>query len=137
VTTPGSRADTLARCVRGFAAFDLVVTGCLAVPPLAPFFLELLFVGAAPRVRFEPLHLLFVNLAGVLGVLWAIARLRAPTPELALLDVAGRFAVAALILRATAEGGMTPILHFFVATEVVGAFVQYWAVRRARPEQAT
>lgn len=137
MTTSGSRAETLARSVRGFAAFDLVVTGCLAVPPFAHFFLQLLFAGAAPRVTFEPLQLLFVNLAGVLGVLWAIARLRAPTPELALLDVAGRFAVAALILHATARGGMTPLLHFFVATEIGGAFFQYWAIRRARPEPAT
>ena len=83
------------------------------------------------RVEFEPLHWLFVNLAGVLGVLWALVRLRTPTPELALLDVAGRFAVAALILHATAAGGMTPLLHFFVASELGGAVAQYWAVRRA------
>jgi ribosomal protein S18 acetylase RimI-like enzyme len=72
----------------------------------------------------------------VLGVLWALARLRTPTPELALLDVAGRFAVAALILRATAAGGMTPLLHGFVASELAGAIAQYWAVRRLRREAA-
>jgi hypothetical protein len=32
---------------------------------------------------------------------------------------------------------MTPLLHFFVATEIGGAFFQYWAIRRARPEPGT
>jgi hypothetical protein len=130
----------LARSVRVFAAFDLAVTGCLAIPPLARVFIQMLFAGDAAlelgslRVEFQPLHWLFVNLAGVLGVVWALARLRTPTPELALLDVGGRFAVAALILHATAATGMTPLLHFFVASEIGGAFLQYWAVRRARFE---
>jgi hypothetical protein len=129
----------LTRSVRAFAGFDLAVTGCLAVPPLARAFVQVLFAGDAAlglgslRVEFQPLHWLFVNLAGVLGVLWALARLRTPTPELALLDVGGRLAVAAVILHATAAGGMTPLLHFFVASEIGGAVTQYWAVRRARP----
>ena len=135
-----SRSATLVGVVRGFAGFDLVVTGCLAVPPFARVLVPWLFAGAGVwehgslRVGFEPLHWLFVNLAGVLGVLWALVRLRTPTPELALLDVGGRFAVAALILHATAAGGVTPLLHFFVASELGGAVAQYWAVRRARPD---
>ena len=91
----------LARVVRACAAFDLAVTGCLALPPTARLFVDVLFAGDAalglgsPRASFEPLHWLFVNLAGVLGVLWALVRLRAPSVELAMFDVAGRFAVAA------------------------------------------
>jgi hypothetical protein len=140
VTSPASRTALLARLMRAVASFDLLVTACLAVPPLARVFVPLLFAGGdaqAPgplHVEFLPLQLLFVHLAGVLGALWALARLRAPTPELALLDVGGRFAVAALILHATAATGMTPVLHFFVASEIGGAFLQYWAVRRARLE---
>jgi hypothetical protein len=132
----------LARCVRACALFDLAVTACLAFPPSARWLLEILFLGDAalglgtPRVDFQPLHWLFAHLTGVLGVLWAVARLRAPTLELALLDVGGRLAVAALILRATAAEGMTPLLHGFVAAELAGAALQYWAVRRARPEPA-
>lgn len=139
MTDGAARGDALARCVRGFAAFDLVVTFCLAFPPLARAVLPLLFVGGGPAFAplaagFEPLHLLFVNLAGVLGVLWAVARLRTPSPALALLDVAGRFAVAALILHATSATGTPPVLHFFVASEIGGAFAQYWFLRRARPQ---
>ena len=142
MSASASRAATLERIVRVFAGVDLLVTGCLAIPPFARDFVALLFAGDAAlglgslRVEFQPLHWLFVNLAGVLGVLWALARLRTPTPELALFDVVGRFAVAALILHATAAGGITPLLHFFVASELGGAVAQYWAVRRARPEPA-
>ena len=139
VTSPASRAVALARIVRVFAGFDLAVTGCLAIPPLARAFVHVLFAGDAAlglgslRVEFHPLHWLFVNLAGVLGVLWAVVRLRTPTADLALLDVGGRLAVAALILHATAAEGMTPLLHVFVASELGGAVAQYWAVRRAWP----
>jgi hypothetical protein len=140
VTSAATRQRALVRCVRACALFDLAVTGCLAFPLSAQAFIALLFAGDAAldlgssRVEFHPLHWLFVHLAGVLGMLWAVARLRSPTLELALLDVAGRLVVAALILHATAAEGMTPLLHVFVATELVGAAAQYLAARRARPE---
>jgi len=139
VTSASTRASALARCVRVIAGFDLAVTGCLAIPPFAHVFIQMLFAGDAAldlgslRVEFHPLHWLFVNLAGVFGVLWSVVRLRTPTAELALLDVGGRLAVAALILHATAAEGMTPLLHVFVASELVGAVAQYWVVRRAWP----
>jgi hypothetical protein len=130
------------RVVRAVAGFDLAVTACLAVPALARGFIEILFDGdaaagfASPRVDFEPLHWLFVHLAGVLGVLWAAARLRAPTLDLAALDVFGRIAVAAVILYAGEADGMTPLLHVFVATELIGAGLEYWAIRQLWPEPA-
>lgn len=132
----------LARIMRVVAGFDLVVTGCLAVPPFARALLRILFAGDAAlgldslRVEFHPLHWMFVHLTGALGVVWAVARLRTPTPELALLDVFGRFAVAALILHATGAEGMTPLLHVFVASELLGAAAQYLAVRRVLPAPA-
>ena len=140
MSVSASRSATLARSMRVVAGFDLLVTGCLALPPFARVCVPWLFAGAgllgqgSLRGELEPLHWLFVNLAGVLGVLWALVRLRTPTPELALLDVGGRFAVAALILHATAAAGMTPLLHFFVTTELGGAVAQYWAVRRLQRE---
>jgi hypothetical protein len=132
----------LERIVRAVAGFDLAVTACLAIPSLARGFIEFLFAGdaaagfASPPVEFGPLHWLFVHLAGVLGVLWAAARLRTPTLDLAVLDVFGRIAVAAVILYAGEADGMTPLLHVFVATELIGAGVQYWAIRQVWPEPA-
>jgi hypothetical protein len=140
VTSAETRERRLVWCVRAVAASDLAVSSCLAVPPFARVFVQALFAGDAAldlgslRVEFHPLHWLFVHLAGVLGVLWAGVRLRTPTPELALFDVAGRLVVAALLLHATAAEGMTPLLHFFVATELAGAALQYRAVRGVRPE---
>ena len=80
MTTSAARAAAL---VRGFAAFDLLVTACLAIPPLARRFLPLLFAGdsgqgfGSLQVEFQPVQLLFVNLAGVLGVMiaWIVAAL--------------------------------------------------------------
>jgi hypothetical protein len=132
----------LERIVRAVAVFDLAVTVCLAVPALARGFMEVLFAGdaaagfASPPVEFGPLHWLFVHLAGVLGVLWAAARLRTPTLDLAVLDIFGRIAVAAVILYAGEADGMTPLLHVFVATELIGAGAQYWAIRQVWPEPA-
>ena len=140
---PGGTRIRLARIVRVVAGFDLLVTGCLAVPPFAHAFIRILFAGDAALdlgslpVAFQPLHWLFVNLAGVLGVLWAVARLRTPTPELALLDVVGRLAVAAVILHATRAEGMTPLLHVLVGSELLGAAAQYLAVRRVLPAPAS
>jgi hypothetical protein len=136
------RQRVFERIARICAGFDLAVTGCLAVPPFARVFIDLLFASdlalglGSQRVVFEPLHWMFVNVAGVLGVLWALVRLRAPTLELVLFDVVGRLAVAAVILHATAAAGMTPLLHVFVGSELAGAVLQYWAVRRVRPEPA-
>jgi len=142
VTSSEERRRLLERVVRVVAGFDLVVTGCLALPPFARVLLGLLFAGDAaagfgtPRVAFEPLHWLFVNLAGVLGVLWATARLLRPTLELAALDLLGRLAAAAVILHATRAEGMSPLLHVFVGSELLGAALQYWAVRRVWPPRS-
>ncbi len=72
---------------------------------------------------FDPLTLMFVNIMGVLGVVWAMARLRTPTEELARLDALARMVVATLIIHAITWGA-TPILYVFVFTEVMGSAVQ-------------
>ena len=48
MTSPASREVLRVRLVRGIDGFDLVVTGCLAVPPFARGFLALLFGADAP-----------------------------------------------------------------------------------------
>jgi hypothetical protein len=96
VTSAESRRIGLVRIVRAIAGFDLVVTGCLAVPPFARALIGILFatdaalhLGSPRSVR--QVHWLFVNLVGV-GVLRAVVRLPPTSP---LLDVVGRLAVAA------------------------------------------
>ncbi|MGV8996827.1 MAG: hypothetical protein ACOH12_07775 [Parvibaculaceae bacterium] len=80
---------------------------------------------------FDPLTLMFVNIMGVLGVTWAIARIRFPTEDLARLDALARMIVAALIIHAITWGA-TPILYVFVFTEVMGSAVQL--VRKRKPK---
>jgi hypothetical protein len=114
-----------ARRIRAFAAFDLAITAVLALPPTATMFLDMILrldrmAGFdTPEPVWNPLWLFFVHLAGVLGVLWALARLSRPQADLARLDSAGRVAVAALLVWAIV-GGATPVLGLFVVTEVAG-----------------
>lgn len=81
----------------------------------------MMFMSSPPS--FDPVALMFVNIMGVLGVIWAIARLTIPTEELARLDALGRIVVAALIIHAITWGA-TPVLWLFVMTELAGSVAQ-------------
>lgn len=126
------------RVARGAAGFDLVVTGLLAIPGLERRFVDVLMqIDAAlglgtPAAALPPLAVFFANLAGALGVLWALVRLAWPWRELVRADVIGRCAVAALIGWSIARGGITPVLWAFFATELVGAAAQTWALAHLR-----
>jgi len=121
--------------IRTFAAFDLVVTGALALPVTGHGFVELLYRvngflgGVSAPPYFDSIHWLFVSLAGVLGVLWALGRILQPTPLLAHLDAAGRIAVALWILRYVLASTAPGVLLLFVGTEVAGAIFQERALR--------
>lgn len=126
-----------AAVVRWLAAFDLIVTFPLALPGWANVFFDLLYratellgpVGV--RFAFSELSWFFVHLAGVLGVLWALARLATPTRFLAALDTVGRCAVAVLLVRALHDDAPAA-LWLFVATELAGAVAQGAIVARER-----
>jgi len=74
--------------------------------------------------RFDAVSLMFVNIMGILGVIWALARIGSPNDELSRLDALGRIIVAALIIHAITWGA-TPILWAFVATELIGSALQF------------
>jgi hypothetical protein len=117
--------------IRACAAFDLLVTGLLALPHVARAFVGALYAldgaGAAPEL--PGVAWFFVNLAGVLGVLWALVRLLRPEPWLARADAIGRCGVAALIAGYLAAGEVPRVMLAFVATELLGAAAQRWASR--------
>lgn len=121
---------------RGAAIFDLAATGALAVPGLERRFLDLLYALDAalgfgtPPVALPPLGLLLANLAGALGVLWALVRITRPERRLVRADAIARCFVAALIAHAILARGATPVLWAFVATELVGAAAQAGALAR-------
>ena len=116
--------------IRGFAAFDLVVTTLFALPWTAKLVFALIYElhsilidANAPHVAIDDLTLVFTNIMGVIGIIWAIVRLRTPTREYARYDAIGRLCVAALFLWYIA-GTLTPIFLFFVVTELVGGIWQ-------------
>ena len=131
---------TESRVVRGWAAVDLVVCALFVLPPVAETFLRVLFAingrlgGTASVPPFDPLHWLFVALAGALGVAWAVARLLTPLRILGRVDAFARLWVAALILYLVFAAGAPPVLLAFVATELGGAVHQFWSLRGSARE---
>jgi hypothetical protein len=123
--------------VRALASFDFLVTALLAFPVSARGFLDVLFHlngyfgGASTPPAFDGIHWLFVNLAGVLGVLWAAVRIATPSRLLAGLDAGGRVWVSLLILWYVLVGGAPGLLLLFAGTELGGAFAEGRLVRAA------
>jgi hypothetical protein len=126
------------RAARAVACFDLAATGLLAVPGVELRFFDLLFAidamlgWATPRESLGPLALFLANLAGALGVLWALVRIAWPQRRLVASDAAARCGVGALITYAVLARGATPVLFAFVATELVGAAIEAWAAPRLK-----
>lgn len=112
--------------VRAFALFDLVVTGLLALPWVADRVLALLLTwfgldGSPGDCSFDPLMMAFVNLAGILGVLWNGRRYVAPSAELVRWDMWGRVAVAVLLVFYVVFKDVPSVLLLFVVSELAGA----------------
>ncbi|ABS64141.1 conserved hypothetical protein [Parvibaculum lavamentivorans DS-1] len=125
------------RTIKAVAWCDLALTAPFAIPFVAEALISLIHemdrqAGfGTPVTLFEmgPLSMMFVHIMGVLGVVWAFARLRTPIPALARIDAGARLAVAALIAYAIAQGA-TPVLWLFIASEITGSMAQFFALRR-------
>jgi hypothetical protein len=122
--------------IRLCAGLDLAVTGAFALPATAPAFVRALYAadralgGASAAPELGALGLFFANLAGMLGVLWALVRIARPERWLARADALARCAVAALIAWGAARGALPAVMWAFVATELGGAAAQGWVTRR-------
>ncbi|HUD51025.1 hypothetical protein [Parvibaculum sp.] len=115
--------------IRGFAYLDL----CITLPFALPFVAEGLvifiyrvdfalgFGSTAPVL--DPLSLMFIHIMGVLGVVWALTRIREPSEILARRDGLGRLVVAAWIVHAITWSA-SPVLWLFVFTELAGSVMQ-------------
>ena len=118
--------------VRFWAWIDTSVIA-LALPFTAKAFLSIVYginglLGFETTVpAFGALQMFFVNLAGILVAVWAIARLLHPVGLLAFIDAVGRSAVALLIAWYVVVEGAPPALWCFVVTEGVGAIAQFRA----------
>ena len=123
------------RTVRFWALVDTSVI-VLALPFTAKAFLSLIYWGNgllgfdATVPAFGAIQMFFVNLAGMLVAVWAIARLVHPVGLLAYVDALGRTAVAALIAWYVLVEGAPAVLWLFVFTECAGAIAQLRACLR-------
>lgn len=121
--------------IRCWAGIDLLVTGLLALPPTALWFIATLYqfnglLGeTASPPPFAAVHLLFVCLMGALGVLWAVVRLLRPEPFLGRADAWARLWVAGMIAYFILGAQAPVILTAFIATEVLGGLHQLWTLR--------
>lgn len=122
-----------AATVRFWALLDTGVLS-LALPFTAPLFISGLYWlngllgGVSTAPAFDPLALFFVNLSGVMVLVWVAARLLHPVGVLALIDTLGRLLVSALIAYYIVVEGAIPVLWLFVGTEMAGAIAQGRAV---------
>jgi hypothetical protein len=122
--------------LRRVALFDLIVTLPFALPIVAQRVVYALFdldewLGLGTVMpRLDSLHLLFINLMGILAVLWNLARVRSRGTELAQMDVWGRCAVALWIAGYVLFSRVTPVLLLFVVTELGGAWIERKALRK-------
>lgn len=125
------------KIIRGTAWCDLAITLPFALPFVAGPVIALLreadkWLGlGTPAMTFEmgPLAMMFIHIMGVLGVVWAIARLCLPVALLSRIDAIARLVVTALIFHAMI-GGATPLLWLFAATEMLGSAAQFFALRQ-------
>jgi len=131
------------RTVRFWAWIDTSVI-VLALPITAKAFLALIYglnglLGFEAQVpAFGAIQMFFVNLAGMLVAVWAIARLVHPIGLLAFIDAIGRSAVAMLIAWYVLAEDAPPALWLFVFTEGAGAVAQLRAcLREPAPAGAT
>ena len=117
------------RLTRGFAWLDLAITLPLAIPVVGDWMISLLYrldfaVGwytGFPLLN--PISMLFIHVTGLLGVVWALARLHDPSEYNARIDSLGRLAVSVLILFAIYQGA-TPAVGLFLITELSGVIVE-------------
>lgn len=128
---------SLKTAVRACALLDLPLVAWLAVPGAAGWFLialdrlDVYLGGQGLDPSLPPVGWLFVNLAGVLGVLWALIRLVRPGVVAGALDAGGRLLVAALLIYYVVAADLAAALLIFVLTEAGGAALQAVALARA------
>ncbi len=136
VERPLATTTKPAGVIRFWASIDLVVTSLFVLLPTAQLFIAALYTlngtlgGNSVPPGFASIHWFFVSLAGVLGVLWALARIKAPSTFLGVADTIGRSVVALLIVFYVAAGGAPVAMYLFVFSELAGAAHQAWSIAR-------
>jgi hypothetical protein len=133
-----TKAQTIRRILTGGAVYDLLVVGLLAIPPLAPLGINILFkvdqlIGdTKPLPVFEDLHLIFVSLFGLWVSAWAVMRLISSDLTLVRVDLAMRLAVMAVLIWFAVTTDTYRVIYLFIAADVVWTILNSWGSRMLR-----
>jgi hypothetical protein len=129
---------------RAGAIYDLAVTVAFATPWTAAIMLDLqrwlhtgLGAAGAQLPDFGPVQMMFMNMAGTVVTMWAIARILHPVPALIAIDTIGRVAFSVWMIVALASGA-SAVIAVFLVLEVMWAMLQgagLLAYRRAQRAQ--
>jgi hypothetical protein len=134
---------TSKKICRLVAVWDLFLTVPFAVPGIHIRVLQLLsrvhyhLSPDVPFPEFYGLHVFFVQLFGILAVLWAIARICRPDAYLAACDLTGRFVVAAVMVYYVCIGTSLTILAFSASEIGFGLLQAAILIREKRERTVT
>jgi hypothetical protein len=139
-TTAAKRENPLSSAqfiaIRAAALVDLVITAPMASPATARWFIDTIYRlntltgDRAEKPPFHALHWLITTLAGSIGVVWAVTRLRSPTAALARADTLARCWVAGLLFYYIYFKKAPRVLMVIILTELSGALGQWYSLRR-------
>ncbi len=132
--------NRIAPKLRWVAWLDLAVTGVFLFPPLAMMVIKVLLLVEQHVFGDARLALLpslpwsiFISLMGILGVVWALARLIVSDDRLCQIDAIARLGVATLIAYGLFAMALPWVFAAFIATELLGTVATYimWSRSRA------
>lgn len=129
---------TKSKVIRAIGLWDLVLTLPFSLPFVSVYALEVLDAlntALSPHILFPeflPFHVFFVQLFGILAVLWALVRIQKPQSYLAWYDSIGRFVVGlSMIMFSIQRGGAVPLL--FSISELGLGLLQIFHLSRKEP----
>jgi hypothetical protein len=130
-----SKAQTIRRIILGGAIYDFLVVGLLAIPPLAPLGIDILFQAdqmlgdTKPLPVFEHIHMVFVSLFSLWVCAWTVARIISSDLKLVRIDLAMRLAVMSLLVWFALTTETYTILYLFIAADVIWTLLNLWGSR--------
>lgn len=120
---------TSKKVCRIVGVWDLLLTLPFALPLVNVQVIKLLSIvhnHVSPNIAFPnfyDLHLFFVQLFGILAVLWAVVRIVKPSAFLSYCDMIGRFIVTSVMFYYSYKGTSNTIL-MFSTSEILFGLIQ-------------
>jgi hypothetical protein len=130
-----SKVQTIRRIILAGAIYDILVVGLLAIPPLVPLGIDILFridqmLGdTKPLPVMDNLHMIFACLFGLWVVAWSVGRFMSSDLKLVRVDLWLRLAVIAQLLWFVFATDTYRIIYLFIAADVIWVLLNSWGNR--------